>query len=88
MIPQTEIRWTQDWSQNALVAHIEDADGSMWIARIQREAQRIIATLICRSAGRYISTNMLSSLREAQEWCYETVGAEVSGSAGLERPLP
>jgi hypothetical protein len=75
-----EIVWSHDEARKALVACIEDADGYEWTASIQYEPYairpRLITTLICRSAGRMLSTATLSSVEEAQAWCYQKLRLE------------
>jgi hypothetical protein len=72
--------WTDDGTETTLVARIDDANGQAWTAIIQLEPYglpgRIVANLICRSAGRYLSTSTSASLEEAKQWCQRTLQLE------------
>jgi hypothetical protein len=74
---RAEIVWTYDDARQAMVAHIDDAEGRAWTATIQPEpfgfGSRIVAVLICRPAGRVYSTNTRASVEDAKQWCYETL---------------
>jgi hypothetical protein len=77
---RAEIIWFHDETSKAVVACIEDTDGHEWMASIQHEhytiRPRLITTLICRSAGHLLSTATLSSVEEAQAWCYQKLQLE------------
>jgi hypothetical protein len=80
---RSEVAWETTSRQDlpCLTATLIDKDGLEWKATIIVEPPRlhgatVSTTLICRTAGRVLSTKMERSIITAQEWCYETLGIE------------
>lgn len=82
---RSEIVWAQATASVGkpplLRATITDKDSVEWLATITHEPYsaaggRLTVTLLCRSAGRMNSTSAITSINEAQEWCYQTLGID------------
>jgi hypothetical protein len=82
---RSEIVWAQATASVGkpplLRATITDKDGVEWLATITHERYsaaggRLTVTLLCRSVGGMHSTNALTSVNEAHEWCYQTLGVD------------
>ena len=74
------IQWVPTASPGELRATIQDASGRTWNVTVQRNAAAfgrpdlMTATMICAAAGMLKSTNRLTTLTDAENWCYEELG--------------
>lgn len=61
-------------------ATIQNASGRTWNVMVQRNAAAfgrpdlMAVTMICAAAGMLKSTNQLTTLTDAENWCYEELG--------------
>lgn len=73
------IQWAPTATPGEWRATIQDASGRTWNVTVQRNAAAfgrpdlITATMIC-AAGMLKSTNRLTTLTDAENWCYEELG--------------
>lgn len=74
------IQWTPAATPGEWCATIQDASGRTWKVTVQRNAAAfgradvMTATMICAAAGMLKSTNRLTTLTDAENWCYEELG--------------
>ena len=74
------IQWAPTATPGEWRATIQDASGRTWKVTVQRNAAAfgrtdlMTATMICAAAGMLKSTNRLTTLTDAENWCYEELG--------------
>jgi hypothetical protein len=78
---QTHVHWTPPNTPGEWHATIQDIAGRTWNVAIYRNSpgfgcpERMTATMICATAGVFKSNSMLTTLIDAQNWCYQELGS-------------
>jgi len=80
MMSRASIQWVPTATPGEWCATIQDAVGRTWNVTVRRNAaafgrtDRMIVTMICAAAGALKSTNRLTTLTDAENWCYAELG--------------
>ncbi len=80
MMSHASIQWAPTATPGEWRATIQDASGRTWNVTVQNNtaalgrADRMTATMIGAAAGALKSTNQLTTLTDAQNWCYAELG--------------